>query len=74
MPDHSQNKAVSNTISQPPNVANKIKNEKKGGDSICARHIQRQSKTKAVTPRNGTTKLTPTAAMTFESGITLGYS
>lgn len=32
MPDHSQNNAVSNTSNQPPNVPNRTKHEKYGGD------------------------------------------
>jgi hypothetical protein len=50
-------------------LLNKMNQDKNGGDSIRGRHIQRQSRAKATTPRNGVTKLTPTAAMTFESGM-----
>jgi len=56
MPDHSQNKAVSNTNSQPPNVPNKTKYEKNGGDGICARRIRRHSSRNAATPSKGTSK------------------
>ena len=38
MPDHSQNKAVSKIINQPPNVANKMNQDKNGGD--CERRLK----------------------------------
>src|SRR5260221_6570213 len=65
IPDHFQNRAVKHTSNQPPNAANKIKYEKSGGDWTCTRRILRQSKAKAITPSNGTRKLTPLAATHF---------
>src|SRR5437868_15419694 len=44
-PDHTQNSPVSKIINKPPNVANKTKKEKNGGEGIRASCIVRQSKT-----------------------------